>query len=112
MSDLSDFLRITREGKGMRQTDLAAKTGLSDTYIANIERGKQRGAYNTLVKIARALDLPPDRVLSRAGFQVLEVSEGITKLELEDHQFQRLQPPLKKALLEFAPILWKYIKKS
>ena len=113
MSELGNFLKTARERKGLRQIDLAEKVKVSATYIANIERGQQRGGYNTLLKIAKALDLPGESVLRKGGFEVLGVSETeYHPLELEDYQFQKLQPRIKKVLLEIAPILWRHLEKA
>lgn len=52
----SEKLFETRTEKGLSQTDLANKTGLSQTAIYLLEKGKRNAKFETLLKIADALD--------------------------------------------------------
>lgn len=108
MSELGDFLSLARKRKGLTQRELASRVNCVHTYIDKIEKGKQRGSYNILLKIAAALDLPPNLVLARAGFMVAE-QRSKYDLGLEDHQFAKLSGVIKRLLLEISPILEKYL---
>jgi transcriptional regulator with XRE-family HTH domain len=44
-----------RLDKGMSQKELAAKVGIADTRISNLERGKGNPTLSTLLLIADAL---------------------------------------------------------
>lgn len=55
-------IRAVREQKGMTLTELASKVGRSAPYISDIERGNRRGTYETLVKIAEALEIPVEDI--------------------------------------------------
>ena len=46
-----------RMDHGLTQEQLAARVGISAAQIARIERGRQRTSLDTLLRIARALDL-------------------------------------------------------
>ncbi len=53
-------IRITREIKGMTQSELAKKVGYSNhSAIAKIEAGQHDITIKTLEKIANALNVPP-----------------------------------------------------
>lgn len=107
---LGDLLKKAREAKGLTQAKLGIQIGHSRTYIFKIEAGIQRGSFTTLFKIAKALDLPPDLVLSKAGFNIPKEQSEKLELELEDYQFSKLDPKVKRVLLDIAPIVVKYIE--
>ena len=46
-----------RRLKGMSQADLAAKAGLAQANLSNIEKGKRDLTVSTLLRIARALEV-------------------------------------------------------
>lgn len=51
------LIRAAREKRGMTLSELSEKVGKTAPYISDIERGNRRGTYQTLEKIAKALDL-------------------------------------------------------
>ena len=67
VSALGDFIRLERVRKGMTQTELSQRTGLSQTVISAIEVGDRPGNLNTRKKIAEALGLDPAHMLVIAG---------------------------------------------
>jgi len=50
--DISHRVRLAREYAGMQQSELAEKTGLSRTSIANIERGSNMPRKKSIAAIA------------------------------------------------------------
>lgn len=50
-------VREARERQGLRQEDLAEKTGIARSNIARLEQGRHLPTLSTLQKIARALNL-------------------------------------------------------
>lgn len=46
-----------RDERGLSQDQLAVKSGVSRTFIANLELGKKNVTINTLVKITDALEV-------------------------------------------------------
>jgi transcriptional regulator with XRE-family HTH domain len=54
---LGETLRSKREEAGLTQEKLAEKADLSTVFISRIERGKESPSVDSLVKIARALNV-------------------------------------------------------
>jgi transcriptional regulator with XRE-family HTH domain len=50
-------LRLTRLAKGMRLSDVAEKSGYSESLISKIENNKAMPSLNTLHRLAKALDI-------------------------------------------------------
>ena len=56
-------LKTLRRRRGLTQQALAAKAGLSRTYLARLETARQDPTLSTLVKLAKALGVPVSRLL-------------------------------------------------
>jgi transcriptional regulator with XRE-family HTH domain len=56
-------LKTLRRRRGLTQEALAAKAGLSRTYLARLETARQDPTLSTLVKLAKALGVPVTRLL-------------------------------------------------
>ena len=52
-------MRSTRIKKGVSQMELSLRSNLSQSFIANLERGKKQPSVLTLLKIADALEVNP-----------------------------------------------------
>jgi DNA-binding Xre family transcriptional regulator len=52
------LLKALRIWRDMTQTQLAAKTGLTQSYLSDLEAGHRSGTPETLALIAQALDVP------------------------------------------------------
>ena len=52
----ADHVLKSRVKAGLSQADLAAKTGISETTIRNIERGRKETRLSYAVRIANELD--------------------------------------------------------
>lgn len=61
---LGERVREQRRGRGMTQETLAEALGLSVAYVSLIERGGRNPPYTTVVAIARALGVPPTRIVA------------------------------------------------
>lgn len=53
-------IRVWREYRGMSVKELAEKTGLTPSYLSQVETGKRAGTVDTLKKIADALRVKID----------------------------------------------------
>ena len=57
-------IRILRSAQGYSQEGFARACGLDRTYIGGIERGERNLGVINLVRIARALGVPPAELLA------------------------------------------------
>jgi len=56
-------LRTARKIKGVSQSELAAMTGVDQTTISDLERGRNTNpSWNTVTRIARALNVTPEEL--------------------------------------------------
>lgn len=65
MSSLGDLVGTARRKAKMSLPDLAAASGVSARTISYIESG-HFPKYVTLIKLARALKMPPDKLMAEA----------------------------------------------
>lgn len=61
---LAANLRIARSAKGFSQEDLADAAGIDRTYVSALERCRYAASVDVLERIARALGISADRLLS------------------------------------------------
>jgi transcriptional regulator with XRE-family HTH domain len=50
-------MRELREGRRLRLRDIAARSGLSESFLSQLERGRANASVPSLLKIAQALDV-------------------------------------------------------
>lgn len=65
-TDLQRFgarVRMERERLGVSQEELADRAGVHRTYIGGVERGERNVGLLNLLRIARALGVPPATLL-------------------------------------------------
>lgn len=53
-------VRVWREYRGLKIADLAARAGISKSYISEIENGNRDGTFATMSKLARGLGVTLD----------------------------------------------------
>jgi transcriptional regulator with XRE-family HTH domain len=53
-----DNMRRLRESQGISQEAFAQKAGIHRTYVGNLERGKHSPTLETILLVARALNVP------------------------------------------------------
>jgi hypothetical protein len=64
LADGDNPVRVLREWRDVTQLHLSFKTGLSQGYISDLETGRRKGAATALRRIADALKVPLDLVVS------------------------------------------------
>ncbi len=57
-------VRAERQKQGLSQEELAEKAGVHRTYIGMIERGEKNITLLNIEKIAKALGIPLDKLMS------------------------------------------------
>jgi len=65
MIEIACRIKMEREKQGLSQRDIAQKTGLTQTTILRLEKGKNSN-LETMIKVARAMGLNP-----RIDFEIL-----------------------------------------
>jgi ribosome-binding protein aMBF1 (putative translation factor) len=58
-------VKVWREKRGLSQRALADQAGVSASYLAEIETGKKPGSADALKKLARALAISMENLVSR-----------------------------------------------
>ena len=56
-------IKKIRIEKGIKQIDLALKIGIEDSSLRRIEAGKTNPTIKTLYRIAKALEIPIERLV-------------------------------------------------
>lgn len=88
MRTFAERLKATREEQELSQVQLALRSGVSQSTIANIESGRNQGTKHILA-IARALDVrpqwledetPPKRLFDSAGMNESEAERAAAEL--------------------------------
>jgi transcriptional regulator with XRE-family HTH domain len=72
-SDLGSFIRDLRENAQVSVRQLAERSGVSNPYLSQVERGLRKPSADVLSQIAKALRISAEVLYVRAG--ILEPSE-------------------------------------
>ena len=74
---LGQFLKETREAKGMTLREVEAETGISNPHLSQVESGKiTQPEMSLLYVLATLYDLDYERLLVRAGYGGAAKSSG------------------------------------
>jgi len=76
-----------REGLDLTQEEVGERMGVSNAYISDLERGVKYPSINTLIRIAKALDVRPGELLN-----VISDREDAVRAKLAG----QVQPPAKQ----------------
>jgi transcriptional regulator with XRE-family HTH domain len=72
-SDIGSFIRSQRENAQVSVRQLAERSGVSNPYLSQVERGLRKPSADVLSQIAKALRVSAEVLYVRAG--ILEPSE-------------------------------------
>jgi len=64
LEKFGEKVREERSKRGLSQEELAARAGVHRTYIGMIERGEKNITLLNIKKVAKALDLSIDKLLT------------------------------------------------
>lgn len=73
-SDIGSFIRSQRETAQVSMRQLAERSGVSNPYLSQVERGLRKPSADVLAQIAKALRVSAEVLYVRAG--ILEPSEA------------------------------------
>jgi transcriptional regulator with XRE-family HTH domain len=62
-----DALRAERLGRKISQERLALSSGISPTYVGEVERGEKMASLEIITRLAKALHLSGAELLRKAG---------------------------------------------
>ena len=68
MQALGARIRELRRDRGLTQESLQRRTGLPQSYISDLERGKRNVSLRNLYRLARALEVPLPKLFPEEGF--------------------------------------------
>ena len=83
--EIGPLLRRLRGDIGLRE--VGRRTGISNSYLSQIERGDRRPGPSVLKRLAALYDVEVQDLLSRAGF--LDEPEGIETRDDEPEEVER-----------------------
>ncbi|MGD2102189.1 MAG: helix-turn-helix domain-containing protein [Acidimicrobiia bacterium] len=98
MDDLGEFIRAQRERANLSLRRLAEKSGISNPYLSQIERGIRKPSAEILKSLSRALEISSDALYRRAGL-IDEEMPPASVFEAIDGD-ERLTGEHKKVLLD------------
>lgn len=84
-------IKDRRVAMGLTQEAMAERAGITPTYASHIERGEKRPSLGVLVRIATALDITVDRLLTgsqpadRMAF-LLDIEELMSRCTLQERR--------------------------
>lgn len=82
-SALGQFIKSQRQLAELSQRELARLANLSDPYVSQIERGRHDPSIKVLQKIAKALNIRADTILSYAGWLEGEEDTEAERIDAE-----------------------------
>lgn len=74
LRDLGEFIRNQREGARLSLRGLSSRTGISNPYLSQIERGLRKPSAEILQAIAKGLRISAESLYVRAG--ILDERDG------------------------------------
>lgn len=97
---LGAFIRSQRRLAQLSQRELAKLTKLSDPYVSQLERGLHEPSVRVLRSLGKALNLPPETLLSYLGLEDQEADPAEVDTVGAIKQDPKLSDAQKAAMLE------------
>jgi transcriptional regulator with XRE-family HTH domain len=94
-----EFVRAQRRLAQVSQRNLARMSGVSDSYLSQIERGNYRPSPQVVKALATAFGLEPKQLYTMLGFMDEEESTGPPSVEQAIQLDTRLDAAQKEALI-------------
>lgn len=90
--------------RGWSDSQLAKRAGITHPVLSKARNGTQAIGFEACIKIADALNLPPELVLQNAG--LLPQSDHAESSEIS-HIYQQLEPEDRQRILDIARVFQK-----
>ena len=98
LRDLGAFIRDQRRNARLSLRSLSERTGISNPYLSQIERGLRKPSADILQRVARALQVSAETMYVQAG--ILEPRDDGESLEVAIRRDATLNDHQKQALIE------------
>ena len=94
-----EFVKAQRRLAQVSQRNLARMSGVSDSYLSQIERGNYRPSPQVVKALAQAFGLKPEQLYTMLGFMDETDKTAAPSVEQAIQMDPRLQPAQKEALV-------------
>jgi transcriptional regulator with XRE-family HTH domain len=94
-----EFVRAQRQLAQVSLRNLAKMSGVSDSYLSQIERGNYRPSPQVVKALAQAFGLKPEQLYTMLGFMDDESKDSAPSVEQAIQLDPRLEPSQKEALI-------------
>lgn len=101
--DFGEFILHGRLKKGLTQTEVAEKLGLSQSYYAYIENGKRNVFLDLAMRICKCLDLPLEDFVALQHGASVNKEESPTQQLTDDVHLTDFEDPDQFRLDEYLP---------
>lgn len=96
---------------GWTSADLARASGLDSAVVSNIRNGKRGTGFDTALKIAKALKLPPEQIYQAAGLLPPKITKSWL-IERIIEEMEDLLPEDKEDVMDFIEMIRKRREKK
>jgi len=94
-----EFVKAQRRLAQVSQRNLARMSGVSDSYLSQIERGNYRPSPQVVKALAQAFGLKPEQLYTMLGFMDEEKENSQPTVEQAIQLDAKLEPAQKDALI-------------
>jgi transcriptional regulator with XRE-family HTH domain len=94
-----EFVKAQRRLAQVSQRNLARMSGVSDSYLSQIERGNYRPSPQVVKALAQAFGLKPEQLYTMLGFMDDEKEHSHPTVEQAIQLDSKLEPAQKDALI-------------
>ena len=94
-----EFVKAQRRLAQVSQRNLARMSGVSDSYLSQIERGNYRPSPQVVKALAQAFGLKPEQLYTMLGFMDDEKESSQPTVEQAIQLDSKLEPAQKDALI-------------
>ena len=94
-----EFVKAQRRLAQVSQRNLARMSGVSDSYLSQIERGNYRPSPQVVKALAQAFGLKPEQLYTMLGFMDDEQESSRPTVEQAIQLDPKLEPAQKDALI-------------
>ena len=105
-SQIGKRVREIRESRGLTRKTLAQRAGITAQAITQVETGKRKPAFDTLVALAEGLAISLDALVGRTGsghqHDLLNNADALGIAE----KTARMTPELQAEVKDFVDFLW------